>query len=363
MFTLDGIGGDTRLTARFPDVHADAQTEIFFQRTLRVPVDNNVYPLPGGLGPFPLQHLQDFEHEFAPAVRDRGGVIMPMHRGEAMWIGFDEHYPPVGRHPDARYPCAIKIGAGRINALNGKAWAEDLDGSECDYLVAPPQAALDGFRTQADIVRQFVAVPLGDGSSVEEQITSDARHGGIQIVVYPMKKERYEDLQASRTPAGGADLGGDLFALASSDGTEPEREPVPHYLSLAAGGCMSQRIYVDPHGIDAWDQSARARCIVTLLDVGRWMRITGTPAPTTPFTPADYERHRVPWFEYYNDDLQELGGASKLAEIKPVKGLRVIPVGAIDPSEVVRLRPVRPPRRSRHPRPSVRAFWGLFRRG
>jgi hypothetical protein len=33
-------------------------------------------------------------------------------------------------------------------------------------------------------------MPLGEGYSVEEQITGRARHRGIEIIVYPMKKGR-----------------------------------------------------------------------------------------------------------------------------------------------------------------------------
>ena len=46
-----------RLTFRFPEVHPDAACAIDFQRTLRIPDDGDDYPLPPGLGSFPLRHL------------------------------------------------------------------------------------------------------------------------------------------------------------------------------------------------------------------------------------------------------------------------------------------------------------------
>src|SRR5262245_56643733 len=70
-----------RLVARFPNVHADAETELHFQRTLRVPDDGQHYPLPTGLGLFPLRHLEDFETGLPRSWRDRGGIVMPMWRG------------------------------------------------------------------------------------------------------------------------------------------------------------------------------------------------------------------------------------------------------------------------------------------
>ncbi len=35
-------------------------------------------------------------------------------------------------------------------------------------------------------------MPLGDGYTAEEQLTGKAEHGGVQIVVYPMKAAVYE---------------------------------------------------------------------------------------------------------------------------------------------------------------------------
>ena len=50
---------DDALVLRFPDVHADAVCRVAFQRTLRIPDDNRDYPLPPGLGRFPLRHVDD----------------------------------------------------------------------------------------------------------------------------------------------------------------------------------------------------------------------------------------------------------------------------------------------------------------
>jgi hypothetical protein len=341
---------EERLIAVFSKVHEHASTKISFERTLRVPNDGNVYPLPAGLGLFPLRHLEDFETELPPAWADRGGVITPMHRAEAMWIGFGDGYP-----------CAIKIGVGNINAINGERWTERLGGSECDYMVAPPQAALDGYCTSKDVVRQFVAVPLGQ----EEQLLSSSEHGGIRIVVYPMKGKRYDQLRAQWEQQGGADEDGGpgwggMHAFAPG--------PRPLAVSLAAGGLMSSRVIADPYGPDAWDLSARICCFVTLIDAEQWSRITGAPTPKPPFTPADYEESGLPWFKYDADDLAPLDGAPELAAVKSPSsigagsGLQVMPaVDKVDPREVVELRLVRPPRRSRHPSPVVRSYWTMHR--
>ena len=51
MITLEG----DHLVFRFPEVHEDAGYSIRFQRTLRIPDDEKEYPLPPGLGEFPLR--------------------------------------------------------------------------------------------------------------------------------------------------------------------------------------------------------------------------------------------------------------------------------------------------------------------
>jgi hypothetical protein len=40
-------------------------------------------------------------------------------------------------------------------------------------MVSPEQPWLDGFAIEKGVIRQFVAMPLGDGYSVEEQVTGD----------------------------------------------------------------------------------------------------------------------------------------------------------------------------------------------
>ena len=49
------------------------------------------------------------------------------------------------------------------------------------YLVAPRQPWLDGFAIEKGVIRQFVAMPFGDGYTVEEQMTGEAEWGGLQM--------------------------------------------------------------------------------------------------------------------------------------------------------------------------------------
>ena len=76
------------LNFRFPEVHAKAGCRIDFQRTLRIPDDNRDYPLPPGLGRFPVAHVDDHAERLPEAWQRRGGVFLPMYQAEALWIHF-----------------------------------------------------------------------------------------------------------------------------------------------------------------------------------------------------------------------------------------------------------------------------------
>ena len=172
---------DDELIFRFPKVHKDAECCIDFQRTLRIPDDNREYPLPPGLGRFPVQHVDDYAENLPEPWIRHGGVFTPMYQSEALWLHFSGHYP-----------CVIKIATGKINAVSGEAWSEGLSSNPQDYVVIPDQPWLDGFNVSKGLIRQFVAMPLGEGYTAEEQITGKAEHGGLQIVAYPMKTEVYK---------------------------------------------------------------------------------------------------------------------------------------------------------------------------
>ncbi len=258
---------DDRLDFRFPEVHEDAACSLEFQRTLRIPDDEKDYPLPPGLGEFPLRHLDDFARRVPDGWMARGGVIMPMHQAEAMWISFNGN----------DYPFAVKIATGKVCAVTGETWVNHLNGDPQDYIVLPEQPWLDGFCVEKGIIRQFVAMPLGEGYSVEEQITGAAEHGGVQVVVYPMKKERYEELMEGRFDEERDLADGVMMCMESKMD-----------MGLAPGGRMRQQIYDDPYGLDVWDQRHSSRCFVTIANSAVWTAVTGERPPTEPPTAKIY---------------------------------------------------------------------------
>lgn len=291
-----------------------AGLNVQFHRTLRIPDDGGIYPLPAGLGRFPLRLTDNFAATVDPAWLDRGGVLMPMYQSEALWIQFN-----------GSYPFAVKVAAGKINAVTGEAWSEGLQSLPQNYLVLPQQPWLDGFAVSKGVIRQFVAMPLGAGYSVEEQLTGAADVGGLQLQVYPMKAEAYfRNEVAARLPQSLADLVDDLvtvklpsmilFARAMSDCCVNESGA----MGLGAGGTMRQEIYEDPHLFEDWDQSTSSRCFVHLCNSLMWRQITGANPPHPPFTAREYAQSGIPWFDYYRDDLGAVPGSALLDGVKSI---------------------------------------------
>jgi hypothetical protein len=299
-----------QLILSFPEVHREAKLRIEFQRTLRIPDDGRDYFLPPGLGRFPLRHVDDFAHRVPERWLEHGGVMLAMYQSEAMWLNFN---PVYSEERGAAYPFAVKVAAGKIDAVTGESWADGLHRRPQDYMVAPEQPWLDGFCVEKGLIRQFVAMPLGAGYTAEEQLTAEAEHGGVQIVVYPMKREVFErrfpkrPLRIEEPPLAYMDVQPCMAA-------EPD-------MGLAPGGRMKQEIYEDPFGFRDWDRSHRSRCFVHLANSLVWRAITGSNPPTVPPTAKEYTQAGLPWFDYYADDATALPGAEKLAGLKSVKDL------------------------------------------
>ena len=283
---------ENALHFRFPEVHQDARCAVEFQRTLRIPDDERTWFLPPGLGRFPLRHLDDHACRLPEAWRRRGGVIMPMHQAEALWINFN-----------AFYPFAVKVATGKICAVTGEAWGNHLNRDPQDYVVVPDQPWLDGYCVEKGVIRQFVAMPLGEGYSVEEQLTGEAVHGGLQIAAWPMKRERYEELCAYRVCEGP----GVVYACEA-----------PTAMGLAPGGRMKQEIHDDRHGLDVWDQRHGSRCFITIANSAQWIAATGERPPTEPPTAKHYAEMGLPWFDYYGGDVEAVAGAAALKGLTSV---------------------------------------------
>lgn len=111
---------------------------------------------------------------------------------EAMWISF--HEEGKWKRQSDIVPFAVRIYAGGVNAISGEPMRPNMatflksrNGvpKKQDYLVFPNQYWIDGSAVSPGVVRQFVAMPYGSGSSIEKQVTGMETVGGIQIEIIP----------------------------------------------------------------------------------------------------------------------------------------------------------------------------------
>lgn len=300
-----------QLTFRFPEVHAEAKLTVELQRTLRIPDDGKDYPLPAGLGRFPIDHVDDHAARVPKHWLQRGGVMVPIHQSEALWLKFTtEHITNQGK-----YPFAIKVGTGKINAITGTDWGSGINREPQNYVVSPKQAWLDGYAVGTGVVRQFVAMPLYKGYSAEEQITGSSTFGGIQIQAYPMKRSIFEKRFPVTPPA--------RFSIRSDHSvkyfeTEPLRRKSTAEMGVAPGGLIAQQIFDDEYELSDWDTTQSNRCFIHLCNSLQWRALTGKKTPTKPISSKQYQKAGLPWFKYYKEKASHTKGSAKLAGLETV---------------------------------------------
>ena len=277
---------------------------ISFQRTLRIPDDGKAYPLPPSLGKFPVQRVEDYQGHLPASWVQEGGVFIPMYQREALWLAFEAA---------SWKPNAVKIGIGRVNALTGGEWSEGLRDDPQDYLVCPEQPWLDGINSGDGAIRQFVAMPLGQGYTVEAQITGREQFGGLQVLVYDPKPGRFPD---QPPPAPESPFGPVRMMNYAMAGPPPSLE-----MGVGAGGQIVQKVYPDPYGLETWDQTHCGNLFVHIVNSLQYEQITGCPLPPSPVNAKTYTEYGFPWFELYDEAKDQLTAGEKLKEVKSVRQL------------------------------------------
>lgn len=269
---------------------------VSFQRTLRIPDDGRTYPLPPGLGMFPIFRISDYRDRVPSLWREHGGAFIPMYQREALWLGFSAAYWK---------PNAVKIALGAVNSISGKPDRAGLHADSQDYLVCPEQPWLDGFNTGQGSIRQFLAMPLGLGYTVESSISGSETWGGIQITVFEPRPGRFADTAPVRSDAGPL-----RFASVMPDQTGR--------MGLGAGGLISQKIYPDRYGLETWDQNNHGQVFVHIVNSLHFREITGAEPPPTPIEAKTYTEVGLPWFELYDEAEGDVMASADLASAKTV---------------------------------------------
>ncbi|MFE8990995.1 hypothetical protein ACFYMI_24815 [Streptomyces collinus] len=311
-----------------------------FIRTLRLP-ETGTHPLPPGLGEFPVRRVAEYGDRVPEAWRARGGVMLPVYLREAMWLSF----------AGTSEPAALQVGVGKVCAVSGRPWSGRLARGPQNYVVLPRQPWLDGINSGTGTVRQFVAVPLGLGATVEGQVTGEEMWGGVQLQSFALndgelarwreeERERAERQRSMRPPSGygaampmaappvSAGFGAPMpmaappapgSVPAPAAGAAPASAPrAAAAMGLGAGGSLRQEVYQDDRPLADWSQRPAGRVFVHLVTPPEWRRITGEAAPPSPVDRAAYTRAGLPWFDYYDEDAQDVAPTGTLQSVKPV---------------------------------------------
>ncbi|WP_411147750.1 hypothetical protein [Streptomyces sp. A30] len=290
-----------------------------FVRTLRLP-ETGTHPLPPGLGEFPVRRVSDYPDTVPEGWRARGGVMLPVYLREAMWLSFS----------GTREPAALQVGVGKVCAVSGRPWSERLSRDPQNYVVLPRQPWLDGINSGKGTVRQFVAVPLGLGATVEGQVTGEEVWGGVQLQAFSLKdgplarwreEERLRAERARAMPSPGKGYGAAMpMAAPAAPAAAPAggRPRAAAAMGLGVGGSMRQEVYRDDRPPADWAEQPAGRVFVHLVTPPEWRRITGEAPPPSPVDRAAYTRAGLPWFDYYDQDAEDLTATDTLQDVKPV---------------------------------------------
>jgi hypothetical protein len=275
----------------FDEIRVGRFTRISFHRTLRIPEDGRDYPLPAGLGRFPIHRVEDYADKVPVKWLEEGGFFIPLYQKEALFLQFDG--------PNW-HPTIAKVCVGKINAISGKPYSETLSRQNQDYVVIPDQKWLDGICSGEGLVRQFVAMPLGQGYTIEAQVTDEESFGGFQVVAFecitgkfperdPTEDERMRNVEYFRKHT----------CLYSSPTVLYQEAEVS--MGIAAGGSIKQKIPKDTYGVDSWNTKRKRSLTIHLVNSLAYKAITGIDPPPSPITAAEYQRAKIPWFSHYDE--------------------------------------------------------------
>jgi hypothetical protein len=305
-------------------------TIVSFNRTLRIPEDGKRYKLPGGLGRLPILRVEDVSKRVPEKWRREGGLIIPLYQSEALYLEF----------MGARWrPVIAKAAVGNVNAITGKPHDLSLKAGRQDYVVVPVQRWLDGIYCGDNTVKQFVAMPLGQGYTIEAQVTDEEVNGGFQLAVFEPKEGKFiEPPQQVWSKNRGSSRF--LFSQPSTDSkdqplysqgrcddtirSQAAAEPAYSHteileMGIAAGGSIEQQIFEDDYGINTWNERAYIALNIHIVNSAVYKEITGKRAPTRPITAAEYTKYGIPWFSHYDETRRSAHGGGLLKRIRSIQ--------------------------------------------
>jgi hypothetical protein len=205
-----------------------------------------------------------------------------------------------------------------VNAISGERWNEGLKAQPQNYIVTPQQPWLDGIKAGVGSIRQFVAMPLGLGYTIEAQISGKDEFGGIEIIVYEPSPGKFPD-EAPPQPLSG------LYSQPLMDMT--------FEMGLGAGGEIKQKIYPDPYGVDTWDTDNYGEVTIHIVNSEQYQQIASREPPPSPISAKTYTEYGLPWFDLYDEQKGDLPTSERLKGIKSIQEIERSRGGAPQPND------------------------------
>lgn len=331
----------SRVDNSFDEIIVGRHTKVSFNRTLRIPEDGKTYPLPAGMGRLPIHRVEDYADKVPESWLKEGGYFIPLYQSEALFLEF--------KGPNW-HPSIAKVCVGKINAISGETYSEKLSSHKQDYVVIPDQRWLDGINSGNGAVRQFVAMPLGKGYTIEAQISDEEIHGGFQLLIFDAVDGQFQDrdpaidvliekIKKARCQALFDDhflsyqeksLYSTIFGKPVATRPEPVRptqnsgdyrvlfqfpESDDSSMGIAAGGSIEQIIIADSYGVATWDENRRRALTIHLVNSLSYKEITGNDPPSSPITKDQYEYRGIPWFSHYDEKTPRVAASSLFRRI------------------------------------------------
>ncbi len=269
-----------------PGITAPVQISLRRTRRLLVGDRDQVHNLPPDLGPAQVASVADFADRLPSEIVTQGGIMVPMQPEEAFWLDF--------RKARTYRPSVIMIAAGKVNALTGEYWSEQLAPAAIErrlgvsgsvstaqnYLhiggKGPTNPWLDGWRTADGKVRQFVCAERGCNTTVEGQITGAEHTGGIQILFMDAHLDMFPTANRPQPMAFGGEITRcSVIRSAAHLGDIGARSTVMRSMGVAAGAQIRQELVPSPYPLVTWDPTATAKIFVHLIAAQDWIEITG----------------------------------------------------------------------------------------
>jgi hypothetical protein len=82
---------------------------------------------------------------------------------------------------------------------------------------------------------------------------------------------------------------------------------------------MEQKIESDRHGLDTWDENRSGRVFVHIVNSDMYEAITGKRLGASPISARTYTEHGYPWYDLYDEGVDDIPGSSTLDSVKSVK--------------------------------------------